>query len=242
MEICFVDFTHKQLTEIAVKWLKRSHSQKGPGCHVAVSECRSGWSDEIPDAIGFRAAGKNDGSVIVEVKVSRSDFLADAKKPHRNGSVIGLGNWRYYLCPEGVIKRDEIPDNWGLLYVNNRGHIKPVIGPMLESNYRKRMRLIESMRQDSNAEGERFLLVKLLSRIGDPETLNTKYRELNNTVSQLTKDNEAKRVTNKTYSKIIWRFNKMVNAIRKESNVIVSKVEGVLDFKQSDLKIEKKRH
>lgn len=237
-----MNFTHKQLTEIAVKWLKRSHSQKGPGCHVAVSECRSGWSDEIPDAIGFRAAGKNDGSVIVEVKISRSDFLADAKKPHRNGSVIGLGNWRYYLCPEGVIRPDEIPTNWGLLYVNNRGHIKAVIGPMLESNYRKRMRLIESMRQDSNAEGERFLLVKLLSRVGDPEILNTKYRELNNVVSQLTKDNEDKRAINKTYSKIIWRFNKMVDAIRKESNVIVAKVEGVLDFKQSDLKIEKRRH
>ncbi len=235
-------FTHKELTELAVKWLKRSQSQKGPGCHIAVSECRSGWSDEIPDAIGFRAAGKNDGSIIVEVKVSRSDFLADAKKPHRNGSVKGLGNWRYYLCPEGVIKADEIPDNWGLLYVNNRGHIKPVVGPMNEGNYRKRMRLIESMWQESNADGERFLLVKLVSRVGDPEILNTQFRELNNTVAQLTKDNDDKRVLNKRYSKIIWRFNRMVDAIRKESDVLVSKVESVLDFKQSDLKIEKRRH
>jgi len=237
-----MDFTHKNLTEIAVKWLKRSHSQGGPGCHVAVSECRSGWSDEIPDAIGFRAAGKNDGSVIVEVKVSRSDFLADVKKPHRNGSVKGLGNWRYYLCPEGIIKPDEILDNWGLLYVNNRGHIKPIVGPMNENNYRKRMRLIESMWQESNVDGERFLLVKLLSRVGDPEELNTKYRELNNTVSQLTKDNEDKRVINKRYSKIIWRFNRLLDAVRKESNFIVSKVESVLDFKQSDLKIKKRRH
>ncbi|VAW91923.1 hypothetical protein MNBD_GAMMA23-194 [hydrothermal vent metagenome] len=235
-------FTHKELTELAVKWLKRPQSQKGPGCHVAVSECRSGWSDEIPDAIGFRAAGKNDGSIIVEVKISRSDFLADAKKSHRNGSVKGLGNWRYYLCPEGVIKPNEIPDNWGLLYVNNRGHIKPIVGPMNESNYRTRMRFIESMRQESNVDGERFLLVKLLSRVGDAETLNTKFRELTNTVSQLTKDNDDKRALNKKYSKIIWRFNQMVDAIRKESNVIVSKVESVLDFKQSDLKIEKRRH
>jgi len=219
-------FTHKELTELAVKWLKRPQSQKGPGCHVAVSECRSGWSDEIPDAIGFRAAGKNDGSIIVEVKISRSDFLADAKKSHRNGSVKGLGNWRYYLCPEGVIKPNEIPDNWGLLYVNNRGHIKPIVGPMNESNYRKRMRFIESMRQESNVDGERFLLVKLLSRVGDAETLNTKFRELTNTVSQLTKDNDDKRALNKKYSKIIWRFNQMVDAIRKESNVIVSKVES----------------
>ena len=104
------------------------------------------------------------------------------------------------------------------------------------------MKLIESMRQDSNAEGERFLLVKLLSRVGDAEILNAKYRELNNTVNQLEKDNEDKRAINKNYSKIIWRFNKMVDAIRKESSIIVSKVESVLDFNQSDLKIEKRRH
>jgi len=242
LDIRFVNFTHKELTELAVKWLKRSQSQKGPGCQIAVSECRSGRSDEIPDAIGFRATGKNDGSVIVEVKVSRSDFLADAKKAHRNGSVKGLGNWRYYLCPEGVIKPDELPEHWGLLYVNNRGHIKPIVGPILESNYRKRMRLIESMRHESNSDGERFLLVKLVSRVGDAEALNTKYRELNNVVSRLEKDNDDTRAINKTYSRIIWRFNKMVDAIRKESKVIVSKVEDALDFKQSDLKIKKRRH
>ena len=242
MDIRFVNFTHKELTELAVKWLKRSQSQKGPGCQIAVSECRSGRCDEIPDAIGFRATGKNDGSIIVEVKVSRSDFLVDARKPHRNGSVTGIGNWRYYLCPEGVIKPDELPDNWGLLYVNHRGHIKPIVGPILEANYRKRMRLIESMRHESNSDGERFLLVKLLSRVGDAETLNIKYRELNNAVSLLTKDNDDKRAINKTYSKIIWRFNKMIDAIRKESNVIVSNVEDILKFKQSDLKIKKRRH
>lgn len=237
-----MDFTHKELTELAVKWLKRSQSQKGPGCQVAVSECRSGRSDEIPDAIGFRATGKNDGSVIVEVKVSRSDFLADARKAHRNGTVIGLGNWRYYLCPEGVIKPEELPEQWGLLYVNNRGHIKPIVGPILESNSRKRKRLIEFMRQESNSDGERFLLIKLLSRVGDSEALNTKYRELNNAVSRLEKDNDDKRAINTTYSKIIWRFNIMVDAIRKESNAIVSNVENSLKFKQSDLKIKKRRH
>ena len=234
--------THKELTELAVKWLKRSQSQNGPGCQIAVSECRSGWSDEIPDAIGFRATGKNDGSVIVEVKVSRSDFLVDARKAHRNGAVIGLGNWRYYLCPEDVIKPEELPEHWGLLYVNHRGHIKPIVSPILESNVRKRKRLTELMRQESNSDGERFLLVKLLSRVGDAEALNTQYRELNNVVSRLTKDNDDKRALNKTYSKIIWRFNKMVDAIRKESKVIVSNVEDVLEFKQSDLKIKKRRH
>ena len=117
-----MELTHKNICNIAVKWLKRPNSNGGHGCHVAVSEVASGWSGEIPDSIGFRATGDHtDGSIVVEVKVSRSDFLADKKKPHRNGETIGLGNWRYYMCPVDLIKADELPENFGLLYVNTKG-------------------------------------------------------------------------------------------------------------------------
>ncbi len=40
-----------------------------------------------------------------------------------------LGNYRYYLCPEGVIDESEIPDKWGLLLYEG---VKPQI-----FNYRK---------------------------------------------------------------------------------------------------------
>lgn len=42
-------FTHRELCDIAVKWLQRPNSAGGPGCHIAVSECRTGWTGEIPE-------------------------------------------------------------------------------------------------------------------------------------------------------------------------------------------------
>jgi len=49
------------------------------------------------------------------VKVGRSDFLADAKKPFRQISKEGIGEFRYYCCPTGPIRETELPDKWGLL-------------------------------------------------------------------------------------------------------------------------------
>lgn len=68
-------------------------------------------------------------TTLVEVKTSHADFLADKKKWIRSEEAEiadkCLGNFRYYLCPEGVISENEIPDKWGLL-VYNRGRITKV--------------------------------------------------------------------------------------------------------------------
>ncbi|MDA8485121.1 adenylosuccinate synthase [Pseudomonas resinovorans] len=171
------EYSHADLCTLAVKWLKRPNSAGGPGCHVAVSECRSGWTGEIPDAIGFRAAGSDDdGSIVVECKTSRSDFLADKKKAHRAGG--GLGNFRYFMAPEGLISPSELPEGWGLLTVNNRGHVKVVAG--LAVHYRESWGAtrahMATWRHDADRHREQFLLVKLLHRVGDPEALNQNLR------------------------------------------------------------------
>lgn len=175
-----VDMTHKALCDIAAKWLKRNQSQNGHGCAVSVTEAPSGWNGEIPDAIGFRIAGHNDGSIVVEVKVSRSDFLADKKKPHRANDA-GLGNWRYYLCPEGLINPSDLPNGWGLLWVNSRGHIKAKAGAAAYfcEGYGVMCDQLLAWRQESNLNREQWLLVKLLSRVGDVEQMNRWIREAN---------------------------------------------------------------
>ncbi|WP_122846301.1 adenylosuccinate synthase [Pseudomonas viridiflava] len=171
-----IPMTHNDLCLVAVRWLQRNNGAGGPGCHVAVSECRSGWTGEIPDAIGFRAAGHNDGSTVVECKTSRSDFLADQKKAHRQAG--GLGNWRYFMAPAGMIDVAELPSGWGLLEVNQRGHVKPVAG--LASFYREGYDVVEAQtalwRHEADRDREQFLLVKLLSRVGDVEKMNRNLR------------------------------------------------------------------
>jgi len=117
--------SHKELCELAVTWLKRPYSAGGPGCAVALSECRTGADGEVPDAIGFRT-GHGAGSVLIEVKTSRADFLADRAKPHRQQG--GVGDWRYFMVPEGLLSVADLPARWGLLEVNSRAHIKARAG------------------------------------------------------------------------------------------------------------------
>jgi hypothetical protein len=208
-----MELTHKNLCNIAVKWLKRPNSNGGHGCHVAVSEVASGWSGEIPDSIGFRATGDHtDGSIVVEIKVSRSDFLADKKKPHRNGETIGLGNWRYYMCPVDLIKVDELPENFGLLYVNKRGHVKPIVTPFLTNNYNTQAETLNAMKFVADVKRESFLMIRLLSRIGDVEKLNNSLKDVNNNSARLVKK------CNETNTRLL-ELQRKYNSLKRKENI-----------------------
>jgi hypothetical protein len=175
------DMTHSELCEIAKKWLLRPNSQGGHGCHFALSECRSGWDGEMPDSIGFRAATRETDTVVVEVKVSRSDFLADAKKPHRADGE-GMGLYRYYMCPEGLIQPDEVPERWGLLWVSASGKITAKRGPVaLSRNCGTFKAVAADWQHTRDADREIWLLVRVVARIDDPDkvknSINAAQRE-----------------------------------------------------------------
>lgn len=180
-----VDLTHRTLCDIAVKWLMRPNSGKGHGCQFAVSEVATGWRGEIPDAIGFRTESSYRGSVVVEVKMSRADFLADFKKPHRNGEIEAIGNWRYYLCPTDLIKPEELPPKWGLLYINSRGHVKHIVSPFTSDSWKVQSAWLVYNRFDANTNREMYLMTKLLSRLGDVEKFNNMLKEANNRASSM---------------------------------------------------------
>jgi hypothetical protein len=127
--------THAQLVEKAVRWL-RSYR-----CGVVLSEqaCASG---EMPDAIGWKRACH---SVLVECKVTRSDFLVDRAKPFRQKPGKGVGSERFYLTPPELVKRSELPAAWGLLEFR-RGRVE-VIQPSAKnlrtaSGFRSEMNLL----------------------------------------------------------------------------------------------------
>jgi hypothetical protein len=128
-------------------------------------------------------AGHNDGSIVLEAKVSRADFLADAKKPHRQPGK-GLGRWRYYLCPEGLISPDELPLGWGLLYASERGVIQAIAGPARVLAEKKGGEYFnaacEAYSNPSDREREVFLLTHLLARVSDAEQVNLTIRKYRN--------------------------------------------------------------
>lgn len=111
-------FSHSDLVELAEKWLLKR-------CGFAFTEL-STHAQEIPDAIGF----KSGISILIECKTSRADFLADRKKSFRKNPAQGVGMYRFYLCPKDMIKPDELPNKWGLIYVDDKGRARKKKGPL----------------------------------------------------------------------------------------------------------------
>ncbi len=126
--------THAQLVKLAESWLRRSYR-----CGVILSEqpCASG---ETPDLIGWKGKCR---SVVVECKVSRADFLADAQKPWRRDPEIALGCERFYLAPAGLISSGELPSGWGLLACRGR-KVRLVVKPR-RSSLRSEQGLLHEM-------------------------------------------------------------------------------------------------
>ena len=91
---------------MGVRWLGRR-------CSVVLYEFAAA-ADENPDVIGWASGA---GSVLIECKLNRSDFLKDAKKTVRKNPRTGMGQRRYYLCPTDVIQVKDLPPKWGLLWI-----------------------------------------------------------------------------------------------------------------------------
>lgn len=62
-------------------------------------------SGEIPDVLAFRGGGD---SLLIECKVSRSDFLRDLRKPFRQAYETGMGAYRMYVTLPNVVPQSFI--------------------------------------------------------------------------------------------------------------------------------------
>jgi hypothetical protein len=94
---------------MGVRWLSRK-------CSVVLYEFAAA-KQENPDVIGWATiAGSPAGSIVIECKLTRADFLRDAKKPVRTAPQKGMGQRRYYLCPPEIITVKDLPPKWGLLW------------------------------------------------------------------------------------------------------------------------------
>ena len=144
--------THSRLVDEAVGWLRSQYR-----CGIVLSE-QSCCSGETPDAIGWK--GRNH-SVVVECKISRSDFLADAAKPWRTKPQSALGCERFYLTPPELIACSELPSGWGLLEIRARE-------VRLVHKSKKNLRTLEGFANEMN------LLLSSLRRVEirtEPQTI-----------------------------------------------------------------------
>lgn len=241
---------HQKLCEIGARFLKRPESGNGHGCHFTVIE--PACYGENPDVFGVRhgtfgsyehngviyPTGYDVGTVVLEAKTSRSDFLADRKKPHRMQPDTGMGKWRYYICPTDLIKPNELPEKWGLIYVNGRGHCNIVAGAMAVPKdkyiseygmnkgkpqyFRNGQKVAESFAahafHERNIQNEQNLLTMALARLGDPEALLYMQREYNGKLAKLDslehENNQLKRSLNSKERLLEWHKERDMILIR----------------------------
>lgn len=152
------DSLHYELCCLGAKFLKSRKNAEPweiPNKYVAVELVT--LTAENPDV--WATNGYH--STLVEVKTSHSDFLADQKKWSRSKAAElsdkQLGNYRYYLCPEGVIDESEIPDKWGLLVYDGKKIIK-----VRNATYQK-----------SSTDAELLVLTSIMRREGiKPQIFN----------------------------------------------------------------------
>lgn len=152
------DSLHYELCCLGAKFLKSRKNAEPweiPNKYVAVELVT--LTAENPDV--WATNGYH--TTLVEVKTSHSDFLADQKKWSRSKAAElsdkQLGNYRYYLCPEGVISESEIPDKWGLLLYDGKKIIK-----VRNATYQK-----------SSTDAELLVLTSIMRREGiKPQIFN----------------------------------------------------------------------
>lgn len=92
--------THKQLVRRMSNWLRNSK-----GYSVVIAELAT-RNSETPDVLGFHAGA----SMMIECKVSRSDFLADREKRFRRCEELGMGDQRVTMRYDPFFQRKfELP-------------------------------------------------------------------------------------------------------------------------------------
>lgn len=131
--------THNQLVRRMALWVQNNRRYS-----VVVTELSTRIS-ETPDVIGFNGSA----SLLVECKVSRADFLADRDKLFRSHAESGVGDLRYFAAPAGIIKPDELPENWGLLEIRDR----------------QVREIVPAVAQRANKRNEVSFLVSILRRL-----------------------------------------------------------------------------
>jgi hypothetical protein len=167
--------THDHLVTRAERWLRGT-----VGCAVTFNDRIQPANCEYPDAIGWR-----DGvSIVIECKVSRSDFIRDRKKLRHKVPEMGMGAHRLFMVPPRLIAPEELLDGWGLLYCHP-SKIKRVVCPkgnmhwgtphFIERNRDAELRLLLSALRRVDRRGLLDLVYEPIDSNGPEPMMSSQY-------------------------------------------------------------------
>lgn len=93
------------------------------------------YLEELANATGSMATGRIDAwamnlwpskkleRLAFEIKISRSDFLREIKQPSKRKAGLLASNEFYFVTPSGLLKKEEIPVECGLMEFNAAGEM-----------------------------------------------------------------------------------------------------------------------
>lgn len=152
-------YTHNDLINIGYKWVMSR-------CSFAFKDLAT-ISSEIPDVIGFNSIG----TFLIEAKTSRADFLKDKKKDFRINPCKGMGDWRFFIAPKGLIQTNELPELWGLIEVNEKGKARVVSNPFGKGNIYSRWK-----KNEKSEISEHRIMFSALRRLQEKDLIKEIYK------------------------------------------------------------------
>lgn len=80
------------------------------------------------DAFAIRCwdSGIGHRRIAFEVKTSRSDFLAEMRKPSKRREALAISHQFFFVVPKGLVRPDEIPPECGLMVVDGDQRVRIV--------------------------------------------------------------------------------------------------------------------
>ncbi len=109
-----------------IKFLYSWHRERGelffPHVKTGASWEYQGRQLRIMDGLAVKVSWTNPVFTGYEIKISRGDFLRDKKHNEYLPYCTGFS----FVCPDKMIKKSEIEDNIGLIYVKEDGSIRTV--------------------------------------------------------------------------------------------------------------------
>ena len=103
--------------------------------------------------------------MLVEVKASRSDFLADARKMHRKWTGVGQEKW--YFAPRSIIPHDGLPAGWGLCEFVRASEVRIHAPESHLLPFDQRAETVSLEDRGIRSQGEVKMLVSALSRLSE---------------------------------------------------------------------------
>ena len=113
---------HELLVERVAREMTRAGrlAWRGLAIRARVSE---GWVMAMPDVFSIRhtTVEAYAAPIVHEIKVQRSDLLADLRRASKRQAYLELGGECWYVIREGIAQADEIPPECGVLVAGDSG-------------------------------------------------------------------------------------------------------------------------